>query len=257
MRIATWNVNSIRARLERVLAWLERDRPDVACLQEIKATEEQFPFEAIERAGYHAAVYGQKTYNGVAILSPAPPDEVVRGLQDGQDPDARLLAARFGELWAVNVYVPNGATVGSDKWAYKLRWLAELRRWLDARFRPEQSLALCGDFNVAPEDRDVHDPERWAETVLCHPKAREALEEVRRFGFVDAFRRHHEEGGLYTWWDYRGGAFWKNHGLRIDHVWATRPLAARSVAAHIDRDERKGKGASDHVPLVVDFDLAR
>ncbi len=256
MRIATWNVNSIRARLQRLLAWLERDRPDVACLQEVKATEAQFPFDPLREAGYHATVYGQKTYNGVAILSRRPPEEVLRGLRDGEDPDARLVAARFGTTWVVNVYVPNGATVGSEKWAYKLRWLAELRTWLQARFSPEEPLALCGDFNVAPEDRDVHDPSRWARSVLCHPEAREAMEAVRRFGLVDAFRRHHEEGGLYTWWDYRGGAFWKGHGLRIDHVWATEPLALRSTAAHIDRDERKGKGASDHVPLVVDFDEA-
>ncbi len=253
MRIATWNVNSIRARLPRLLAWLERDRPDVACLQEVKATEEQFPFQPLREAGYHADVFGQKTYNGVAILSRRPPERTLQGMRDGQDPDARLLAARFDDLWVVNVYVPNGATVGSEKWNYKLQWLASLRDWLYARFSPTEPIALCGDFNVAPEDRDVHDPERWAQSVLCHPQAREAMEAVRRFGFVDAFRRHHTESGLYTWWDYRGGAFWKDHGLRIDHIWATEPLAARSTAAHIDRDERKGKGASDHVPLVVDF----
>ena len=257
MRVATWNVNSVRARRERLLRWLERRQPDLVCLQELKGTEEHFPFEPLRQLGYEAAVFGQRTYNGVATLARGrEPDEVLRGLQQGRDPDARLIATRYGDLWVVNIYVPNGATVGSDKYAYKLQWLQRLSEWLRERFEPSVPLLLCGDFNVAPEDRDVHDPAQWADTVLCHEQARQALERVRAFGFQDVFRRHHEEGGHYTWWDYRGGAFWKGHGLRIDHIWGTPPIATRSRDAYVDRDERKGKGPSDHAPLLAEFDWA-
>jgi exodeoxyribonuclease-3 len=256
MRLATWNVNSIRAREERVLRWLEARRPDVVCLQELKVTDEAFPFEALRERGYHAAVRGQKTYNGVAILSRTALREVEKGFGDGEDDaEARLVAARIDDVHVISVYVPNGAQVGSDKWAYKLEWLGRLRSWLDRRFAKDAHVALCGDMNVAPEARDVHDPERWEPTVLFHPEARRAYQEVRDWGLVDAFRLHHDESGFYSWWDYRMLAFPRDRGLRIDHIVLSEPLARRCTAAAIDRDERKGKQPSDHVPVVVELDV--
>ena len=255
MKLATWNVNSVRAREERLLRWLEANRPDALCLQELKVTEDGFPALSLGSLGYRAAVHGQKTYNGVAVLSKTEPSDVERGFGDGgDDAQARLVAARVGGVHVVSAYVPNGAEVGSDKWAYKLDWLRRLRAWLDRRFAKGDLVALCGDFNVAPEARDVCDPEAWEPSVLFHPEARAALEHVRAWGLVDAFRLHHEEGGLYSWWDYRMLAFPRNQGLRIDHVFLSEPLAARCRAARIDRNERKGKQPSDHAPVVVEIE---
>jgi exodeoxyribonuclease-3 len=255
MKLATWNVNSIRARQERVLAWLATARPDVVCLQELKVTDDAFPVDAIRSAGYTAVVHGQKTYNGVAILSREEAAEPERGFGDGGDDGAsRLVAARFGPLHVVSAYVPNGSEVGSDKWAYKLAWLGRLRGWLDRRFAPTELVALCGDFNVAPEARDVRNPEKWEGSVLFHPEARAALENVRAWGLADAFRLHHQEGGAYSWWDYRMLGFPKDDGLRIDHVLLSEPLARRCRGAEIQRNERKGKQPSDHVPVVVELD---
>ncbi len=255
MKLATWNLNSIRAREERLLRWLAAAQPDVVCLQELKVTEEGFPAERLREAGYRSAVHGQKTYNGVAILSRDEPRDVVRGFGDGGEEAARLVAARLGSLRIASVYVPNGAVVGSDKWSYKLDWLRRLRAWLDRHCSPDDLLAVCGDFNVAPEPRDVCDPAAWEPSVLCHPEARAAFDEVRAWGLVDGFRLHHQEAGLYSWWDYRMLAFPKNQGLRIDHVLLSRPLAERCRSAAIARDERKGKQPSDHAPVVVELDL--
>ena len=197
MKLATWNVNSIRAREERLLRWLGAHRPDVLCLQELKVTDDAFPMLAIRSLGYHAAVHGQKTYNGVAILSRAEPLDVERGFGDGgDDAQARLVSARVGGVHVVSAYVPNGQEVGSDKWAYKMEWMKRLRAWLDRRFAKTDLVALCGDFNVAPEARDVHDPAAWEPSVLFHPEARAALEHVREWGLVDAFRLHHQAPGL-------------------------------------------------------------
>lgn len=255
MRIATWNVNSIRARRERLLAWLERHEPDVLCLQELKVTDDKFPYDEVREHGYHAAVFGQKTYNGVAILSRTEPEEVVRGMDDGaDDPQARFIVARIGEVTVASAYVPNGDRPGTDKFEYKLQWLKRLRTWLDQHHGASEPLALCGDLNVAPDDKDVAFPEQWAGTVLCHDQARSALEHVREFGLHDVFRKHHPDGGVYSWWDYQMLAFPKGNGLRIDHVFATEPLAKRSRDASVDRDERKGKKPSDHAPVIVEFD---
>lgn len=255
MRIATWNVNSVRARHERLLRWLQTHQPDLLCLQELKCQEAQFPFEALRELGYEAAVHGQKTYNGVAILSRQPADEVWAGMMDDEDdPQARLLTCRFGELHVVSAYFPNGSSVDSPKFAYKLRWMQRLRRWLDLRFRPDQAILLCGDFNVAPEDRDVAKVENWADTVLCVPAVREALASIYDFGFTDLVRTHRPEEGLYSWWDYRQLAFPRNEGLRIDHIVGTASLMPRCSGAWIDRDERKGASPSDHAPVVVELD---
>jgi len=254
MKLATWNVNSIRARQDRLRRWLERRRPDLVCLQELKVTEDAFPFDALRESGYSAAVHGQRTYNGVAILSREEPEDVARGFGDGgDDSQSRFVSARVAGITIASAYVPNGAEVGSEKWTYKLDWLRRLRAWL-ARRDENEPLALCGDFNVAPEDRDVCDPRAWETSVLFHPEARAALEEVRAWGLVDAFRLHHEAPGLYSWWDYRMLAFPRNQGLRIDHVLLSRPLAQRCSGAIIDREERKGKQPSDHAPVVVDLE---
>lgn len=256
MKLATWNVNSIRARLTRLLRWLDGQKPDLLCLQELKVTEGHFPFAEIEGAGYHAAVYGQKTYNGVAILSRTPLQEVEPGFGAGDDdPAARLISARVAGVRVISAYVPNGQVLGSEKWAYKLEWLRKLRAYLDRTARPQDKLVLCGDLNIAPEARDVAQPAAWEGSVLYCPEARAALEEVRAFGLVDAFRLHHSEGGLYSWWDYRMLAFPKNDGLRIDHVLVTEPLAPLCTASFIDRNERKGEQPSDHAPVVVELAL--
>ncbi|MFW6161436.1 MAG: exodeoxyribonuclease III [Planctomycetota bacterium] len=256
MRIATWNVNSVRARLDRVLAWLAAQQPDVLCLQELKCTDDAFPFEAIRGAGYRAAVHGQKTYNGVAILSRCEPQDVETGLGDTvDDPQARLIAATVGGVRILSAYVPNGSVVGSEKWAYKLQWLARLREHLDGRCDPAERLVLCGDFNVARFDDEVALPDRWGGSVLCHPEGREALERVRAWGFADVVRQHHPAGGVYSWWDYRAGAFHRGDGLRLDHVFATEPLATVCSSAEVDVEERRGKKPSDHAPVIAAFDV--
>jgi exodeoxyribonuclease-3 len=254
MKIATWNVNSVRARLDRLLAWLGRTQPDVVCLQELKTREEAFPYEAIKEAGYHAAVFGQKTYNGVAILSRIEPQNVWRGMDDGpEDPQARFLAAQIGEIQVLSAYVPNGQMVGSEQYAYKLDWLRRLRAFLTRHFTPEMPLVLCGDFNVARDERDVADPAAWEETVLYHPTSRTALEELLSWGLVDIHRQQHPEGRLYSWWDYRMLAFPKNDGLRLDYIFTTPSLANSCTSAEIDRQERKGEKPSDHAPVVAVF----
>jgi exodeoxyribonuclease-3 len=255
MLIASWNVNSVRARLDRLLAFLGRFQPDVVCLQELKVTDAEFPFEPVQAAGYHAAVHGQRTYNGVAILSRGLAADVQAGLGDGEaDDQARLIAGTVNGVRVVSAYVPNGQTVGSDKWAYKLAWLARLRSWLDRTARPDQPMALCGDFNVAPVDRDAAFPDQWQDSVLCHDEARRALHAVTSWGLVDAIRLHHEGPGPFSWWDYRMLAFPKGNGLRIDHIFVTAPLATRCASASVDRDERKGTQPSDHAPVMATFE---
>lgn len=256
MRIATWNVNSIRARLDRLLAWLGRASPDVVCLQELKVTDADFPAEAIRAAGYQAAVHGQKTYNGVAILSRGELRDVRRGMPGFADSQARLISAQVEGVRVVCAYFPNGQAVGSEKWTYKLDWIRRLRATLQEQFQPSDRLVLCGDFNVARDDRDVARPEAWADSVLCHADARRTLEELLDWGLVDVFRRRHPDGGLYSWWDYRMLAFPRNNGLRLDYVTATPTLAERCTTAEIDREERKGAQPSDHAPVSAVFDLA-
>jgi exodeoxyribonuclease-3 len=253
MKIATWNVNSIRARLERLVAWLQTAQPDIVCLQELKVTDEAFPHEALCSVGYQAAVFGQKTYNGVAILSREAPQDVERGMPGFADPQSRLISARVGGIRVLSAYFPNGEQVGTEKYAYKLAWMKQLRAYLACRYSPAEPLVLCGDFNVARDDRDVARPAQWAQSVLCHEAARDALEEVRLWGFVDVVRQHHPEGGIYSWWDYRMLGFPKNNGLRIDHIFATESLARRCTAAEVDREQRKGDKPSDHAPVLAVF----
>jgi exodeoxyribonuclease-3 len=254
MKIATWNVNSIRARMERVRAWLAAQAPDVLCLQETKVEDKAFPAEDLRSLGYHVAAYGQKTYNGVAVLARQPLADVVRGFGDGvEDAQARFLLVRVGAVRVGSLYVPNGQAVGTEKFTYKLDWLRRWRAWLATHAEASQPLVLCGDLNVAPEDRDVHDPDAWRNQVLCHPDERAALAEVRRWGLVDVFRQLHPEPGLYSWWDYRQLSFPKNRGLRIDHILCTQGMAARCRSVVIDREARKGETPSDHAPVIAEF----
>ncbi len=257
MKVVTWNVNSIRARLDRVVAWVDKHRPDVLCMQELKVETDGFPRDAFEAAGYHLAINGQKTYNGVAIASRLPIDDVTMGMDDG-DPDdhARLIAATIGGVRVISAYFPNGGEVLSDKYVYKLRWMARLRDWLTrVGGSPTGRLALCGDFNVAPEDRDVHDPVAWAGQTLFSEPEKAALRDIAAWGLHDAYRKHHDEGDRFSYFDYRGLSFIKNRGLRIDHVYVTLPLLAACVACDIDRDERKGTNPSDHAPVIAQFDV--
>jgi len=255
LTVATWNINSIRARLDRLLGWLERRAPDVVCLQETKVEEEKFPWLELEGAGYRAVVYGQKSYNGVAILGRTDLEDVERGLGDTvEDDEARLVAATVLGVRVVSAYVPLGTSVGTERWTYKLEWFARLRDYLDARYTPSDRVLVCGDLNVAPEDRDVARPEEWGGSVLCHDTAREAFRRLAGWGLVDTMRVHDEGPGPFSWWDYRMLAFPKGNGLRLDHILATRVLADRVAQAYVDRDERKGKKPSDHAPVIAVFD---
>jgi exodeoxyribonuclease-3 len=254
MKIATWNVNSIAARLPLVLRWLEQASPDVLCMQEIKCTDDKFPVEAFAALGYQSVSFGQRTYNGVAILSRFPIEEVRRGFPDSEEgAHSRLIAATVQDIQIVNVYVPNGSSVGSEKYIFKLNWMNRLRLFFKELYNPTSPVLVCGDFNVAPEDKDVHDPAAWKGNVLVSPKERASLEKVREWGFVDAFRLHNKEGGQYSWWDYRQGAYVKNDGLRIDHIWVTRSLAERCAESWIDPEPRGWERPSDHTPVLATF----
>ncbi len=255
MRIATWNVNSIRARLDRLVAWLRRTGPDVVCLQELKVPDGEFPLEVIRAEGYEAVFHGQRTYNGVAILSRHSIADVTLGFDDGsEDAQARLIAATVAGIRILSAYFPNGQSVGSDKWDYKLEWIRRLRAHLERTYRSADPLLLCGDYNVAPEDRDVARPEEWRASVLCHEEARRTLRTLNDWGLIDTMRLHEPGPGPYSWWDYRMLAFPKGNGVRIDHIFATEPVARRSHRAWVDRDERKGKLPSDHAPVLVELE---
>lgn len=254
MRLASWNVNSVRARMEAVAGWLDRQQPDVLCLQETKVVDQDFPTEEFTRRGYSVIMTGQPTYNGVAIASRVPIGNVRTDLPGLlPDPDKRLIAADIAGVRVINVYVPNGKGVGLPSFQDKLRWFERLRLLLDTSHDPEQELLVCGDFNVASEPRDVYDPVRLAGQLHFHPDERRALGRLLDFGLVDAFRAFHDDAGKFTWWDYRAGAVRLNRGLRIDYVLVTRALAARCKDAWIDFEPRTGPKPSDHAPVLVDW----
>ncbi len=255
MKIFAWNVNSVRARLDRLVDWLKSTQPDVVCLQELKCQDTEFPKEAVLEAGYHAAVHGQKTYNGVAILAKTEPTDVVRGLSDGvDDTHARLIAATVNGVRVVSAYAPNGQSVGSEQYEYKLQWYGRLRRYLEARHRPDEPLVLCGDWNVAPEDIDVWDPAAFEGATHVTAPEREALADLRGWGLVDVFRRRYPDvEGLFSYWDYTAGRFHKRQGMRIDYVLATEALAEVSTMDLVDRNARKGTKPSDHAPVIAEF----
>jgi exodeoxyribonuclease III len=250
VKIVTWNINSIRARLERLVDFLNTRSPDVLCLQELKCTDEQFPRAEIEACGYRAEVFGQKTYNGVAILSKTPVTDVQRNLGDG-DEQSRVIAGTVGGIRVVNVYAPNGQALGAPAFEYKLEWYGRLSRWLS---RQPRDLLVCGDFNVAPADMDTWDPVLWQGQVLASPQEREVFHAMTRANELgDLFRLKHPEPGRFSWWDYRAGAFHKNQGLRIDHLLVSGALAERCTQVEIDREARKGKQPSDHAPVWAQF----
>jgi exodeoxyribonuclease-3 len=258
LKVATYNANSIRTRLDLVLEWLQREAPDVLCLQETKAQDEDFPAQPIRDAGYHVVFRGQKAYAGVAVISREEPQEVAFGLDDGGEPDeARLIRAVIGGIPVVNTYVPQGRSPDSEHFQYKLEWLARLRALFERHYSPDEPLLWMGDFNVASEPIDVYDPKRLKKHVDFHPEARAALERVREWGFVDVFRLHHpDEPSRYTFWDYRvRDALERGLGWRVDHIWATKPLARQSTGAWIDVEARMAEQPSDHTFLVVEFAL--
>jgi len=253
MKLATWNVNSLRVRLPHVLDWLAANTPDVLCLQETKLEDTAFPFAELEAAGYRALHDGQKTYNGVAILSRGEATEVVRGIPGFEDAQKRVIAATVDGVRVVCAYFPNGQSIESDKYHYKLRWLSALTMWLEDELRRHPELALLGDFNIAPEDCDVHDPVAWQGQVLCSLPEREAFRGLVALGLVDAFRLFPQTDKSYSWWDYRMMAFRRNLGLRIDHILMSPALAARCGGCSIDRAPRKLERPSDHAPVVAEL----
>ena len=256
MKIVSWNINSLRKRQDRLLAWLAETQPDVVCLQETKCTDEQFPELALRAAGYHSAFHGQKSYNGVAILAKTAPLDVRAALCDEEeDPQARVIAASIGPVRVYSVYAPNGQAVGSPAYDYKLKWYARLRKCLLESEGVEKQLAICGDFNVAPRDEDVYDPGLWRGAIMCSDGERAAFQQLCSAALSDTLRIHHPEPGLFSWWDYRMLAFPKNRGLRIDAILASRSLAERCAAAGIEREMRKGKEPSDHAPVWAEFEL--
>jgi len=255
MRIATWNVNSLRVRLPHVLDWLASEQPDVLALQETKLTDEDFPRAEIEAAGYHAVFVGQKTYNGVATLSRVAGSDATPGIAGFDDPQKRVLAATYDGVRVVNVYVPNGESVGSDKFAYKLDWLERLRAHLRDELRRHPRLVLLGDFNIAPEERDVHDPAAWDGKVLFSGPERQALRHLMDIGLHDTFRLFEQAERQYTWWDYRMNAFRRKLGLRIDHILASDEMRSACRSCRIDLEPRRRERPSDHAPVLAEFAL--
>lgn len=254
MKIATWNVNSLKVRLPHLLQWLAVHPVDVLCIQETKLTDDRFPVAEIEAAGYHVVFSGQKTYNGVAILSTSPPSDVVRNNPHYPDAQQRLLAATIDGVRILCAYVPNGQAVGSDKYDYKLAWFDALHTWAREELAAHPQLAILGDYNIAPDDRDVHDPAAWAGQIHCSDRERDALRGLNDLGLADAFRLFEQPDKQYSWWDYRQMAFRRNRGLRIDHILLSPALAERCTACVIDREPRAWEQPSDHTPVVATID---
>ncbi len=255
MKIATWNVNSLNVRLPHVLEWLASAEPDVLVLQEIKQVTEAFSEEAFKEAGYQAIASGQKTYNGVAVISRKPAVDYVTDFPGFDDPQRRILASTIDGVRIINLYVPNGHSVGSEKYEYKLGWLAALRSFLEDELKTHGKLVVLGDFNIAPENRDVYDAEKWGDDILCSPAEREALAKVTSLGLTDVFRNFEQPAKTFSWWDYRAAGFRRNAGLRIDLILASDAMAATCQASYIDREPRTWERPSDHTPVIAEFSL--
>ncbi|MDE2621742.1 MAG: exodeoxyribonuclease III [Betaproteobacteria bacterium] len=253
MKIATWNVNSIKVRLDQVLSWLQEHRPEVLCLQELKCEADRFPLAAVEEAGYQALVAGQKTYNGVALLSRTPGTDPLAGMPGFEDVQQRVIAATYGDTRVISVYCPNGESLTSDKYAYKLRWFGALREYLAAALRQYPKLVVAGDFNVAPEDRDVYDPVAWRGEVLCSDPERAAFDALLSVGLRDSFRLFEQAERSYSWWHYRVNAFKRDMGLRIDHILVSEALRPLCTACTIDKLPRAAERPSDHAPVLAEF----
>lgn len=257
MKIASWNVNSLKVRLEHVLQWLDARRPDVLGLQETKLTDDKFPTDAFAELGYHAVFSGQPTYNGVAMIARPQhhdgPLDVVRAIPEFEDEQKRVIAATIDGVRVVNLYVVNGQEVGSEKFAYKMSWLAAVTEWLRDELTRHDELVVMGDFNIAPDDRDVHDPEAWHEKILCSTPEREALGAILDLGMKDTFRLYEQEEKTFSWWDYRAAAFRRGLGLRIDLILASDALSERCTASYVDKEPRMLERPSDHAPVVAEF----
>jgi len=254
VKIASWNVNSLRVRLPHVLDWLDTHRPDVLGLQELKMPTEAFPADEIAELGYRSVAYGQKTYNGVALLSLQTPERVTTGLPNFPDEQRRAIAADYGDVRVINLYVPNGQAVGADKYQYKLAWLDALRDWLIEEVEANPNVVVMGDFNIAPTDRDVYDPEEWRGKILCSADERERLRQIESVGFTDSFRLFDQPDDTFSWWDYRAAAFRRQRGLRIDLILASAAMAGRCTASTVDPEPRKLERPSDHAPVFAVFD---
>ena len=254
-KIATWNVNSLKVRLPHVLEWLTSEKPDVLALQETKTTDENFPVEEIKEAGYFVSYTGQKTYNGVATLSKTPQETIATGIPDLEDEQRRVLAINNNGVTVLNLYVPNGSEVDSDKYRYKLSWFAKLHPFVKALMSSNDRLIILGDFNIAPEDRDVHDPVAWQGNVLVSEPERAEFNKLLAHGLSDCFRLFEQDEKSFSWWDYRAAAFRRNRGLRIDHILASQKLTNICRKCYIDKNPRKLERPSDHTPVVAEFEL--
>lgn len=255
LKIASWNVNSLKVRLDQVLTWLESSGVAILAMQETKLLDENFPREAFLERGYHVVFAGQKTYNGVAIVSRYPITEVATEIAGFEDPQRRILAATIADLRLINLYVPNGSALDSDKYSYKLMWLKKIKGYIQQQLQLYPKVAVLGDFNVAPEDRDVHDPAEWQGCVLVSPPEREAFGEILSLGLSDSFRNFTQEEKMFSWWDYRAAGFRRNRGLRIDHILLNDQLNSLCRQSQIDKIPRKWERPSDHAPVWVELDL--
>jgi exodeoxyribonuclease-3 len=254
LKIATWNVNSMNVRKPHVVEWLKAHEPDVLVIQEIKQLTEKFPADDLGELGYHSIANGQKTYNGVAVVSKHRPLDPVLELPELDDPQRRVLACSIGGVRVINLYVPNGSEVGSEKYAYKLGWLASLRKYLKSEMKRHKNVVVLGDFNIAPADADVYDPEKWGDAILCSPPEREALERILEVGFTDVFREFDQPDGTFSWWDYRAAGFRRNAGLRIDLILTSAAMTKRCKTSYVDKEPRAWERPSDHAPVVAEFD---
>lgn len=253
MKIATWNVNSLRVRLPQVLQWLENERPDLLALQETKCTDDQFPTTDFLAAGYQSVYSGQKTYNGVAVLSKVSCTECITDITGLDDPQRRVLAVTYGDVRLIDLYVPNGESVDSPKYHYKLAWLGKVRAWLADELRQHAKLVVVGDFNIAPHEIDVHDPEAWQGSVLFSEPERTAFQHLLDLGLCDTFRKFEQPEKSFSWWDYRMNAFRRNMGLRIDHILASHALCEACTACRVDKIPRGWERPSDHAPVIAEF----
>jgi exodeoxyribonuclease-3 len=253
IKIATWNVNSLRVRMPHVLEWLEREQPDLLAVQETKTVDADFPATALAEVGYQAVYSGQKTYNGVALITRAAVADVVTDPPQLDDPQRRILAGTCGNVRVINLYIPNGSEVGSDKYAYKLDWLGKIRAFIEDELTRYERLVVLGDFNIAPEDRDTHDPEAWRGKILCSEPERQAFQDFLWLGLSDAFRLFEQEEASFSWWDYRAAGFRRNLGLRIDHILVSPALRTECQTCRIDKEPRKLERPSDHAPVVAEF----
>ncbi len=245
----------MNVRQPHVIEWLQAHEPDVLVLQEIKQVTEKFPSEALKELGYHSVASGQKTYNGVAVISKSLASDPVTDFPDYEDPQRRILANTIGNVRVVDLYVPNGSEVGSDKYDYKLAWLASLRSFLQAEMQRHENVVVLGDFNIAPADADVHDPEKWGDAILCSPLERQALNAILDLGLTDVFRKFDQPEKSFSWWDYRAAGFRRNAGLRIDLILTSATMAERCTASYVDKEPRAWERPSDHAPVVAEFDI--